>query len=614
MVLSTLILGAVVLVAWPPAPSVPFPNPALKHLQAFFSTWTVTRVNPGRFLLPNLLMPAGTWRTELTDLNFENETGGSLDMDSNSHSNNSNSNSTTWLVHAYAPFDADAQRTNALIEKQLGPMLAKRQQDQQHQQSGAPHVVRIGKLDVTQNRRAAQELLDMDEDAGVGSILTVLHLNVDGDGSGNEEQYHGPRTRQALEDLLDRLHANGGELSIAATPTHLTLHGEIQSFLKEHPLAFVLGRAEEGVVTEEEAMFTATCEALGWYHCAIVHSKKALLRAAVASLWESVKGGHSGAVIAKLDQGRDALPYQPSDVTAASRGLEDWMVQHGFSLVTHLDIAGPHVQQFVFGPKQQQQEQQQQRQLVVAVVRPFEDSVEEVKSMLDMLQDAARRHPETRFGYVTSTGSRGWPAFVAEHFVSAEQEGRVEEVSTSSECRLFLLDCATYALYEEPAGVAKLDVLLDGVQGETLRPRLLSLKSVVQAEKRVLSEEEVEQQQLETTAAVAGGTARPIDEGTPTMAPEAVRQLAVEGLAALCIAAVAVTLLLMTTAAGKKKETVASAAAVGKEEIIVEKKEVHMEQEQGKQYSLPTVPAFGEEGNEKPQQTSRMMLISESLD
>lgn len=572
-------------------------------------------MNPGRFLLPHLLMPAGTWRTELTDLNFEYETSGSLDMDSDS--NVSTSNSTTWLIHAYAPFDADAQRTNALIEKQLGPMLAKRQQHQRHQQCGAPHVVRLGKLDITQNRQAAQELLDMDEDAGVGSVLTVLHLNVDGDGSGNEEQYYGPRTRQALEDLLDRLQAGDADFPTVATPTHLDKHGEIQSFLKEHPLAFVFGRAVEGVVTEEEAMFTATCEALGWYHCAIVHPKKALLRAAVASLWESVKGDHNGAVIAKLDQGRDALLYQPSssNTAAASLELEDWMVQHGFSLVTHLNIAGPQLQRFVLGPKQQQQ---QEKQLVVAVVRPFEDSVEEVKDMLDTLQDAARRHPETRFGYVTSTGSKGWPAFVADHFVSAEGEGREEEIPASSACRLFLLDCSTYALYEEPAGVASLEVLLEGVQAKTRRPRLLSLKSVVQEEKRVLSEEEVEQQQLEATAAVAGGAAGPIDDDMPAMAPEAVRRLVVEGLAALCIAALAVVLLLMTTAAGKKKETVAAAAAAAviKDEIDVEKKkEVYVEQEPGQQYSLPTVPAFvEEERSDKPQQTSRMMLISESLD
>ena len=614
MFLSTLILGAVVLVAWPPAPSVPSPNLALKHLQTFFTTWTATRVHPGLFLLPRPLLP-GPWGTDLSDLNFESETGGSLGlgMDSNS---SSCSTSTTWLVHAYAPFDADAQRMNALIEKQLGPMLAKRQQHQQQQQCGASPVVRLGKLDVTQNRQAAQELLDMDEDAGVGSVLTVLHLNVDGDGAGEEVQYDGPRTRQALEKLLDNLQAGDDVVSTAALPVYLERHGEILFFLKEHPLAFVLGRAEEGVVTEEEATFVATCEAFGWQNCAVVDSKKALLRAAVASLWESVRGDHHGAVIAKLDQGRDALLYQPSS-PSSSNSLEEWMVQHGFALVTHLDLAGSHIQRFVLG---QQQQQQQQQQLVVAVVRPFEDSMEEVKVVLDTLQDAARRHPKSRFGYVTSAGSKGWPAFVSQHFVS--EEGREEEVSSLSPAgRLFLLDCQSYALYEEPAGVEKLKVLLEGVQAGARSPRLLTPRSVLQAQKRVLSEEEVEQQQLEAAAAVGGGAAVAIDEDMPAMAPEAVRRLMVEGLAAVCVAALVVVLLMMTTAAGKRQETAtAPAVAEIKEgEVVAEKKkEVYVEQkeqEQEQQQSLPVIPAFvEEEESEKARHSSRMMMISETLD
>ena len=603
MFLSTLVLGIIVLVAWPPAPSVPSPNPALKHLQSFFTTWTATRVHPGLFLLPHRLSFSSSWGTDLTDLNFESET-----------SNSSSSSSVTWLVHAYAPFDADAQRTNVLITRQLGPMLTKRQQHQQQQQCGASPVVRLGKLDITQNRQAAQELLDMDEDAGVGSVLTVLHLNVDGDGSGNEVQYDGPRTRQALENLLDNLQAGDDAVYAVVSPVYLQKHEEILSFLKEHPLAFVLGREEEGVVTEEEAKFVATCEAFGWQHCAVVHSKKALLRAAVASLWESMGDDHQGAVIAKLDQGRDALLYQPSSPSSSSSStsVEEWMVQYGFALATHLDLAGSHFQRFILG---HQQQQQQQQQLVVAVVRPFEDSVEEVKAVLDTLQDAARRHPETRFGYVTSAGEKGWPAFVARHFVS--EEGRDE--GTSASCRLFLLDCQSYALYEEPAGVEKLEVLLEEVQAGTRSPRVLTPRSVLQVEKRVLSEEEVEQRQLEATAAVAGGAAVPIDEDMPAMAPEAVRRLMVEGLAAVCVAALVVFFLMMTTAAGKKEETAAaavSAVEIKKEEVVVEmKKEMNVDQQQEQQHSLPIIPAFvEEEESEKARHASRMMMISETLD
>lgn len=525
---------------------------------------------------------------ELTDLNFMTELY-SCNADGSS---SACSTGGIWLVHGYAPFDATAQRTNVLIEKHLTPTLSRARQDERNDMTR----VYVSRLDMTRNPQAAKKIFSIDDDASVGSTLMILRPDLD-DG-GQAAEYRGPRTRQGIKHMLQLLQA--GESPIVASnadvmPVNmLQTHKEIQLFLQEHPLAFVLGRTEEGAVTEEEITFRDTCLAMSWQNCAVVPSKRALLRAAVASLSESLEDNHQGPVIAKLDRVRDALLYRNN----ASTSLEDWMLLHGFPLVSHLDLDSPHLERFILPKPQTRQEteghkhgpEQGVRQLVIATIQPLNDSDSEVAAVLDALDNAARHNPAVRFGYTTAAGPKGWSAFLNRHFALDDHE--VEKLSSS---RLFFYDCHQRALYEGGTGAENLKLLLEQVEERTQSPRHLTPRARSHAEGRGVKDDD-EGGGIKTTKEVE------CDEGMPKIESEASWRLVLHALVAACAAVLALTLLVVTSL----KKTFAGAGA------SVKAAEVKQEEETVATQDLPqTKTSAMKDANSRKM---RLAEIAESLD
>ncbi len=542
------VVGLLTLAAWPPTPSEQ--SPLLDTVQAFLATRTATRLHPASMLFTRHLSSppsnqgsaaaaaAAAAVEELTDATY------TAAMEA------AQSKNVTWLVHAYTPFDLEAQRVNALLEKEMGRRFARR----------AAARVRVGKVDVTVQREAARQVVRGDD--SFRCSLTVVPA---GD-VGRSEEFRGPRTRQGLGALLDHLQQAEASSSPStppqvSVPTHLTKHKDVKAFLGEHPLAFVLGRVDKADgSTEEEAVFATTCEALGWQHCAVAHDKKSLLRAASASLTENLGLNHQGHVIAKLEQGRDALVYHPSPALP----LENWMVEHGFPLLAHLELAGPHVQRFL---------EHGRGQLVLAVVYPLQDSVDAIEARMEALTHAARHHPSLRFGYV-ATEAKAW-----HNFLATQQEGVEKKAPVpSSTSRLYLLDAKTRQLYAD--NKAGIDAFLQDCEAGALTPLLTLLPQQ--------PSQEAQQQQEKEAAAV--------DEDAP-VAPAVVRRLFLETLASIALAVLVVVLLLVTPQSLFAK----------KEETKMEEEEAQQQVKQQTQTPPKTSPVAGAG-------KLRQQAISESLD